>query len=140
MALIKILMDTNAYVAFKQGKQQAIEVISHAQIIGISVIVLGELLAGFAVGNRELENQKELEQFLNTPRLTLLPLDNVTAKYYATVYQRLKNKGKPIPTNDLWIVATALQHDFALFSYDKHFSYIDNLLLGQQLEDFYLEK
>lgn len=47
--------------------------------------------------------------------------DERTALYYATVYQRLRAKGRPIPTNDLWIAATALQHACALFSFDAHF-------------------
>lgn len=46
------------------------------------------------------------------------------------VFQKLKNKGKPIPANDIWIAASALQHGLALATYDKHFKYIDSLLLA----------
>ena len=66
----------------------------------------------------------------------LLPVTGDTAGFYAHVYRQLRRKGKPIPTNDLWIAATALQHGFAVFSHDRHFAEIDGLLTGQQLADF----
>ncbi len=67
MALIEILMDTNAYVEFKRGNQQTLDILRYAQTIGINNVVLGELLAGFSAGNREAENQRELYQFLEMP-------------------------------------------------------------------------
>jgi len=57
-----ILIDTNAYVAFKRGQPEAVEVLRYAPAIGISAIVVGELLAGFATGVREQANRKELTQ------------------------------------------------------------------------------
>jgi predicted nucleic acid-binding protein len=48
-----VLLDTNAYVAFKRGLPDAVDVITHIPRIGINSIVLGELLSGFAVGTRE---------------------------------------------------------------------------------------
>lgn len=140
MGIIKILIDTNAYVEFKRGNQQTLEILRCVQIIGINNIVLGELLAGFSVGSRETENTRELYQFLEIPRVQLFSLEETTARYYATIYKQLRNKGKPIPTNDMWIAATALQHQLILLSYDKHFSSIDGLLQGQQLSDFLFPK
>jgi len=136
MALIEILIDTNAYVEFKRGKPETLEILRYAQTIGINNIVLGELLAGFSVGHRESENQRELTQFLERPRVKFLISDEVTAKYYAMIYKQLRNKGKPIPTNDMWIAATAMQYHLTLLSYDKHFSNIEGLLQGKQLSDF----
>lgn len=136
MALIEILIDTNAYVEFKRGNPQTLEILRYAQTIGINHIVLGELLAGFSVGNREVENQRELNQFLETPRVKLLTSNEMTAKYYAVIYKQLRNKCKPIPTNDMWIAATAMQYRLTLLSYDKHFANIEGLLYGQQLNDF----
>ena len=135
MALIEILIDTNAYVEFKRGNQSVIEILRYAQTIGINSVVLGELLAGFAVGRKIEENQQELNQFLESSRVKVFTLDEMTAKYYAVIYKQLRNKGKPIPTNDMWIAATAVQHKLTLLSYDKHFMNIDGLLYGQQLSD-----
>lgn len=123
-----ILLDTNAYAAFKNGAKAAIEIIRMAEKIGISTIVMGELLAGFIIGSKEEKNRKELSEFLCSPRVTLLMADNETSEYYARLFHQLRQKGQPIPTNDLWIAATAMQHGYAVFTYDKHFSNIENLL------------
>jgi len=131
-----ILIDTNAYTAFKRGKTEAIDIIQRVYIIGINSIVLGELLAGFAGGNRTEQNRKELQEFLASPRVIVLPIDQQTADYYAQVYLGLKQRGKPIPTNDIWISASALQHDLAVFTYDKHFKYVENLTTGDSLNNF----
>ena len=56
-------------------------------------------------------------------------LDEETAEFYARVYWDLKRKGKPVPTNDLWVAASAMRHGLALFSYDEHFDNIDGLIL-----------
>ena len=113
-----ILLDTNAYAAFKRGVPEVIEVIRHAPLIGINSIVLGELLAGFAVGSREATNVEELKRFMGTPRVRLFPVDDVTASHHAGVYRELRRIGHPIPTNDMWIAATALQHQLAVMSFD----------------------
>ncbi len=133
----KILLDTNAYAAFKNGNKDAIEIIRLVEKIGISSIVLGELIAGFILGNREELNRKELSEFLCSPRVTLLLIDNETSEYYARIFQQLRKKGQPIPTNDLWIAATSIQHGFTIFTYDKHFSDIDNLIICQSPEMLY---
>jgi len=129
-------MDTNAYVEFKRGNQQTLEILRYAQTIGINNVVLGELLAGFSGGNKEAENQHELYQFLEMPRIKLLTSNEVTAKYYAMIYKQLRHKGKPIPTNDMWIAATAMQYHLTLLSYDKHFANIEGLSQCKQLSDF----
>jgi predicted nucleic acid-binding protein len=134
--MIPVLLDTNAYACFKRGDAEAVAILRTADTIGLSAVVLGELLSGFALGNREGENRRELSAFLASPRVTLLPVTEDTAEFYARVYQQLRRKGKPIPTNDLWIAAAALQHGFAVFSYDGHFAEIDGLLTGRQLVDF----
>lgn len=130
MAITNILLDTNAYSAFKLGQTEAVDIIQQAQNIAINSTVLGELMAGFAVGSREAKNRQELQQFLESSRVLVFPVDEVTAIYYATVYQLLRSKGRPIPTNDMWIAASALQHGYALFTHDNHFSAIDGLWAG----------
>ena len=96
--MIRILLDTNAYVAFKQGDKDAVEVLRHADKIGISVIVLGELFAGFATGNREAHNRIELDSFLDSSRVEVISVNLETTRYYASIYKRLRQKGRPIPS------------------------------------------
>jgi predicted nucleic acid-binding protein len=138
MAVTDILLDTNAYVAFKQGHSEALEIVQRTPRMALSSTVLGELLAGFAVGSREAKNRAELQQFLASDRVHLLTVDDGTAAYYATVYRSLRNKGRPIPTNDMWIAVSALQHGYALFSYDGHFQDVDGLLVGATSIDLML--
>jgi predicted nucleic acid-binding protein len=133
-----ILLDTNGYTAFKQAQPDAVDIVQRAARLALSSVVLGELLAGFAVGSREAQNRAELQQFLASDRVYLLLIDDGTAAFYANVYSQLRKKGRPIPTNDLWIAASALQHGYALFSYDAHFKHIDGLLSGTTVADLLL--
>ena len=136
MAIRDILLDTNAYAAFKRNAPEAVEIIRHAPLIAINSVVLGELLGGFAVGSRETLNRQELKRFLDSGRVKLFPVDDGTAEYYATVYRNLRDKGRPIPTNDMWIAATAFQHGLAVFSYDSHLRYVEGIIVGNLLSDF----
>ena len=136
MALRRVLIDTNAYTAFKQGVPEAVAVLRHAPEIALCATVLGELLAGFSCGTRAARNRRELADFIASSRVRQLPVDDDTAEYYAALFASLRKKGRPVPTNDLWIAAAALQHGYALFSLDGHFREMDNLIVGSQLEEF----
>ncbi len=125
-----VLLDTNAYTAFKQGVPDAVEIIQRAPQVVLCSVVIGELLAGFAVGSREEQNRQELQQFLTSTRVVIVAVDEHTATRYATIYRSLRAKGRPIPTNDMWIAAMALQYGCALFSFDGHFQAVDGLLVG----------
>ena len=131
-----ILLDTNAYTAFKLGDVAVVEVVAHAERLCLNSVVLGELLGGFAAGTREAKNRAELAQFLDSPRVEVLPVTAQTADSYALVYSGLRRKGQPIPTNDLWIAASALEHGAGLLTRDAHFAQIDGLRCGQRLEHF----
>jgi predicted nucleic acid-binding protein len=136
LALRRILIDTNAYAAFKRGHSGTLDVVRHAPEIALNATVLGELLAGFASGSHAARNRRELAEFLHSPRVRQLAVDADTAEHYATVFGGLRKKGRPVPANDLWIAASALQYGYAVFSFDKHFADIENLLVGNSLEDF----
>lgn len=125
----RIIIDTNIYVAFKRNIQSVVEVLMKVEYIGINIIVLGELHSGFKGGSKENLNKQELEQFLDKPRVEVIPIDEITAEFYAQVYWNLRRKGNPIPTNDMWIAASALQYGLALFSLDAHFNKVNGLML-----------
>ncbi|MBI4837592.1 MAG: PIN domain-containing protein [Nitrospirae bacterium] len=91
----KILIDTNAYAAFKRNDSFAVEVLRTSAYMGVNIIVLGELYSGFKGGSKELNNRKELEQFLDSPRVNVIQIDEETAEFYAKIYWDLKKKGKP---------------------------------------------
>ena len=125
----RLSIDTNVYVAFKNNEADTIEVFRACDSIGVDIAVIAELYAGFSLGSREAKNRRELEAFLNAPRVEMLEHDLETADYYALIVKKLKARGKPIPTNDIWIAANALRHGMALYSFDRHFREIDGLLL-----------
>lgn len=131
-----VLVDTNAYVAFLRGDADVAEVVGYADRLYLNSVVLGELLAGFAVGNRGARNRMELTRFLESPRVGVVPVTAETADSYALVYASLRRKGQPIPVNDLWIAASALEHGLALLSLDAHFAQVDGLRLGRRMADF----
>ena len=131
-----IAIDTNAYTAFKRGDAAIVSVLQHAPLVIVCATVLGELLGGFAAGQRQSANRSELTKFLNVPRVKVVPTTEATADLYALVYAALRRKGRPIPTNDLWIAANSLEHGAALLTLDAHFQEIDGLRTGVQLEDF----
>jgi predicted nucleic acid-binding protein len=70
------------------------------------------------------KNESSLTLFLNSDRVRVLYADENTTHHFASVFSQLRLLGKPIPTNDLWIAALAVQHDLILCSRDHHF---DNL-------------
>ena len=135
MEVKSLLIDTNAYVAFKRGSAEAVSILQNAPSIAINAVVLGELLSGFAVGTRRETNLRELARFLESSRVVVLPLDRRTAECYAAVYEGCKKAATPIPTNDMWIAATAIQHNLAIFSYDGHFRVVPHLQAGNSLSE-----
>lgn len=134
----KILLDTNAYIAFKVGDKEILQILQRADVIGMSVVVLAELISGFTSGRKSQKHLEELDAFLNTPRVQVLPNDSGTAHYVAQIYSTLKKQKKIIPINDLWIAASALQHGCKLCTYDKHFKLIDNLICVTTVTEFLL--
>jgi tRNA(fMet)-specific endonuclease VapC len=130
-----ILLDTNAYAAFRRGHPDAVHVLQHAPLIFVNTIILGELLGGFDAGSKSQNNRMDLTAFLSSPRVAVLPIDQATSESYASIYVALRKAGTPIPTNDIWIAASALQHGLLLFTFDKHFRHVPGLIVGTSLTD-----
>jgi tRNA(fMet)-specific endonuclease VapC len=130
-----IVLDTNAYTAYKRADAKMLEIIQSVEVIGISPIVLGELYFGFDGGNKSKQNRQELHQFLESPRVILYSITSDTAHFYSQIHSSLRRKGKPIPTNDIWIAALALEHGGVVCTYDKHFTEIEGLMVASSVFD-----
>ncbi len=124
-----VLIDTNIYSLAMKGEPNIVDILRRIERIGISTISLGELFSGFKAGSKERQNREELEIFLDSPRVVLHSVDGDTADFYSFILNSLRQAGTPIPTNDIWIAATALQHGYKLFSQDKHFDYVHGILI-----------
>ena len=125
----RLLIDTNIYSYALRGDDSVVEVLRKSEQIGISVISIGELLSGFKGGGRENKNREELEIFLDSPRVVVYPVDEDTSEFYAEIINNLREIGKPVPTNDVWIAAIAFQNGLKLFTKDIHFKTIPGLSL-----------
>jgi len=121
MEKYKVMMDTSAYTAFLRGSPEVKEAVQQADEIVFNPVVLGELIAGFLMGRNERKNRTILKDFLSSPRVIVAEIDEETSERYAVIVQSLRMKGTPIPTNDLWIAASAMQHGLKVLTTDKHY-------------------
>jgi tRNA(fMet)-specific endonuclease VapC len=125
---MRLLIDTNAYSGFMRGDKATVEALARAEQILIPVPVLGELRVGFRGGSREAKNLLELEEFLESPRVSVQPMGEETAIRYAEIYASLRSAGTSIPTNDLWIAASTLETGSILLSHDAHFDLVPGII------------
>ena len=125
----RILVDTSAYSAFMRGNPEVVGAIRGADEIVLNPVVLAELRSGFLRGTQHAQNERELQTFLKAPRATTLPIDEETADRYAVILSALWNAGTPVPTNDIWIAATAMQHGLRVLTTDEHYSHINQVVV-----------
>jgi len=126
---MKLLIDTNRHSDMIRGNHKVTSRFASASELWLPVIVFGELLSGFAYGKNRHSNEATLHRFLSGPASGLLFLDDGTARMYAEVSTELRNLGTPIPTNDIWIAALAIQNDLTLDTRDQHFQHVPGLKL-----------
>ncbi len=100
----------------------------------MSVFVLGELLAGFRSGAKEKENRQILERFLLKPTVNVLDATTETGDIFALIAASLRKFGHPLPINDVWIAAHALETGSVLLTYGEHFTVVPGLRLWDELE------
>jgi tRNA(fMet)-specific endonuclease VapC len=125
---VKLALDTNAYRALHDGDPELAEETRQAETIGLPLIVLGELRFGFVDGGTRLaQNEARLERLLESPRVEILHPDEGTTRGFAEIAAQLKQDGRPIQQNDMWIAALCKQYDFALATRDKGLSYVRGL-------------
>lgn len=129
----KILLDTNAYVRFLRGDEKILTYLAQADCVYMSVFVLGELLFGFRAGGKEKDNRRILERFLLKSTVTVLDGTRETADIFGLVMASLKKSGTPIPINDVWIAAHALETGSILVTYDEHFASVPGLRLWDEI-------
>ena len=127
---MNILVDTNRYTDFARGDKIVVERLVEADYISIPFIALAELRAGFRNGSFAEENEALLSRFLRNAKVRIVYADEETTRVYADIYAQLRKQGSPIPTNDLWIAALAIQHSIPLYTRDKHFASISQLDLA----------
>lgn len=121
----RVLLDSTIVVALLRGDSSLKARLEGSEEVFTNIIALGELYYGVCRSSRSEENRAELDRLVET--LAVLSCNRRTAEVYARLKDDLRKKGTPIPDNDLWIAATAVQHGLQLAHRDDHFKGIDQL-------------
>lgn len=127
---MRIALDTNRLTDLFRGDSALAGWLGSCDEVWIPLLVLGEMKAGFHGGSRQRRNESLLQRLLAKPTVALLMPTRETAEHYARLFVQLKRAGTPVPDNDLWIAALALENDLILVSRDRHFERIPQLLRG----------
>lgn len=126
---MKLLLDTNRLSDALAEDDAVLDQLEVAEVVHVPVIVLGEIRSGFLRGRRRAENESRLTWFLAQDGMATLGIDAPVSHRYATLHQTLRSRGRPIPTNDLWIASLAIEHGLVLYTRDVHFAEIPGLAL-----------
>jgi tRNA(fMet)-specific endonuclease VapC len=124
---VRIALDTNAYSALLRGDDATAKLVRSAERVHVCSVVLGELLYGFRCGARFTRNWELLEQFLANPYVQLDAVTLATADRYGRIASALRTQGTPLPQNDIWIAAHAMETGLILISFDAHFERVAGL-------------
>ena len=124
---MRILLDSNAYSLLMRGHEQVAELVRRSENVLLSAVVVGELMYGFRWGARFDRNASDLRSFLDSPYVSFVPVGPITADRYSRIAASLRAKGRPIPTNDIWIAAQVMETGAELVSADEHFTQIDGI-------------
>lgn len=129
----KILIDTSAYSRLLLGSPEVRKALESADLVYLSIFVLAELYFGFKGGSKEKQNRDLLARFVRRPTVRILPATRETAEVFAEIKHSLKRAGTPVPLNDVWIAAHALETGSVLATFDAHFEKIAGLRLWDLL-------
>jgi tRNA(fMet)-specific endonuclease VapC len=118
------LLDTSAYSQLVRGHAEMAKIVQQAEELVLSLVTVAELRYGFALGSRQLDNEKMLERFLGSKKVRLLVPDQITVDEFTAIGVQAKKTGTTLAHHDLWLAAQAVQHGITLVSFDKDFTHI----------------
>jgi len=121
----KCLLDTNIVIALFANEGAVKDNLAMTEEVFVPSIVIGELYYGAYKSTRAKENLARIDDFAASG--PVIGCDTGTARFYGEVKNALRIKGRPIPENDIWIAAIAMQHGLTLVTRDAHFKEIENL-------------
>lgn len=121
----RFLLDTNIVIALFADETIVKSNLAQANEVFIPSIVIGELCYGARKSGRVEANLARVDELVASS--TILVCDAETARQYGKVKNKLRLKGRPLPENDIWIAALALQYELVLVTRDAHFQEVDSL-------------
>ena len=120
-----ILLDTNIVIGLFASDPAVLARLSKTDHVFIPSIVIGELYLGAYKSAHPDQNVRRVEEFVATS--AIVACDAVTAAHYGRIKKALREKGRPLPENDIWIAALAQQHNLTVASRDQHFKEIEDV-------------
>ena len=123
----RIALDTNVAIGLLNGKEDIHKHLGKFDTICLPVTVCGELIFGAKNSGLSQKNEKKYLEFIND--CELMDINMIVADTYAKVRLQLKKAGKPIPENDIWIASTCIVNNIPLYTLDKHFKEVSDLIL-----------
>ena len=120
-----MILDTNALSAFGDEDPGIETALSQAEFLALPVIALGEYRYGIAQSRYHEKYEACLNDVLAEGQV--IEITELTTKVYAGVQSELREAGKPIPANDIWIAALCRQHKLPLLSRDRHFDFVPGI-------------
>jgi tRNA(fMet)-specific endonuclease VapC len=124
---MRVLLDTNAYSALLRGIESVVNRVTRAEQVLLSTVVAGELMFGLRHSTRLRKNLAEFDAFVKNPHVAVVPVSLATADRFGRIAAALRNKGRPLPANDIWIAAHAMETGADLLSFDARFQEVDGL-------------
>ncbi len=114
-----MILDTNGLSAFFDWEERVVAHLARANAVHLPVIVIGEYRFGLRRSRLRKEREPGLAEFARA--CVVLPVLELTALPYAAIRHELKRAGTPIPENDIWIAALAVEYSLPILSDDRHF-------------------
>ncbi|MCG9133801.1 type II toxin-antitoxin system VapC family toxin [Candidatus Poribacteria bacterium] len=121
----RYLLDTNIAIALFSEEITVQVKVRNAAFVALAPPIIGELWYGAQKSDKASENLHRINNFVQ--QNAFFPCDLETAQWYGTIRDQLRRKGRPIPNNDIWIAAIAMQHDLILVTRDAHFDEVESL-------------
>jgi tRNA(fMet)-specific endonuclease VapC len=120
-----LILDTNALSAAAGEHPGVMVVLADVQQLVLPVVVIGEYRYGIAQSRHRARYRRWLDSLIND--CSVLDINEQSTRHYAAISVELRQAGKPIPTNDLWIAALCRQYDLPLLSRDRHFDVVSGI-------------
>jgi tRNA(fMet)-specific endonuclease VapC len=120
-----VILDTNAVSALADGDRRLVQTASAVARLSLPVLVIGEFRFGIARSRHRARYTRWLEELISAS--AVLVVDEETAVRYATIREQLRKQARPIPSNDAWIAALALQHGLPILTRDEHFDHVQGV-------------
>ena len=119
------LLDPNIVIRMLAGDMAIQEKMQNGNNLFLASPIVGELYYGAQKSGKVTENLHRINIFVE--ERIFLPCNLETAQWYRIIKDQLRRKGRPIPNNDIWIAAIAIQHDLILVTRDSHFDEVESL-------------